>query len=110
MVKQFANHIGYSDVNPYEVIRVVSDKTIEIRKMDAEKDTSVGLEEELVFIPGGFSAHCVNQSSQKWVIKSNTEYRTFRIRYSKRLGAWRSADGRRFRLDDEPIKFYDYNF
>ena len=28
---QYANHIGYSDVNPYEIVRRVSDRTIEIR-------------------------------------------------------------------------------
>ena len=58
---QFANHIGYSDVNPFEVVKVISDKTIEIRAMDAERDDSVKLD----FIPGGFSAHCANQSEQK---------------------------------------------
>jgi hypothetical protein len=28
----YANHCGYSDVTPYEVVRVVSDKTIEVRE------------------------------------------------------------------------------
>ena len=35
---QYANHIAYSDVNPFEVVKVISDKTIEIREMDAVED------------------------------------------------------------------------
>ena len=101
---KYANHIGWSDVDPYEVVRVVSDKTIEIREMDAERDHSVKLE----FIPGGFSAHCRNQRDQKWFIKTNPENPVIRIRLGKK--GWKDAHGRKFVLDDEPVKFYDYNF
>ena len=59
---QYANHIAYSDVNPFEVVKVISDKTIEIREMDAVEDNSVAME----FIPGGFSAICTNIREQKW--------------------------------------------
>jgi len=100
----YANHIGWSDVDPYEVVRVISEKTIEIREMDAKRDDSVKLE----FIPGGFSAHCSNQSDQKWFITSNPENRVIRIRLGKK--GWKDAHGRRFALSDEPVKFYDYNF
>lgn len=101
----YANRIGYSDVNPYEVVRVVSDKTIEIRAMSAERDESV----ELDFRVGGFSAHCANQSEQKWFIASDESAPVIRIRLSKNKG-WRDAGGSRYVLADEPRKFYDYNF
>lgn len=101
----YANQIGYSDVTPYEVVRIVSDKTIEIREMDAVRDESF----KLNFIPGGFSAHCDNQSDQKWIISSNEENNVVRIRLSKNRG-WQDKYGRRFALADEPRKFYDYNF
>lgn len=101
----YANQIGYSDVNPFEVVRTISDKTIEVRAMDAERDTSV----KLNFIPGGFSAHCENQSQQKWFITSNEENPVFRIRLSKNRG-WQDKHGHRFVLADAPRKFYDYNF
>lgn len=101
----YANQIGYSDVNPFEVVRTISDKTIEVRAMDAERDTSV----KLNFIPGGFSAHCENQSQQKWFITSNEENPVFRIRLSKNRG-WQDKYGNRFVLADAPRKFYDYNF
>ena len=101
----YANQIGYSDVNPFEVVRVISDKTIEIRAMDAERDESV----KMNFIPGGFSAHCDNQADQKWNITSNEENPVFRIRLSKNRG-WQDKYGQRFKLANAPRKFYDYNF
>ena len=100
----FANHIGYSDVNPYEVIRRVSDKTIDIRPMDAERDPSWQPD----FVSGGFCGTVINQSEQKWVITSNPQARTVRIRLGKQ--GWRDAHGNRYRLADKPVKFHDYNF
>lgn len=101
----YANHYGYSDVNPFEIVRRVSDKTIEIREMDAERDPEWKPE----FHVGGFSAHCSNQHEQRWNITSNPENRVIRIRLSK-SGVWKDAHGRKFGLSDQPVKFYDYNF
>lgn len=105
VTQQFANQYGYSDVTPFEVVRVISDKTIEVREMDAERDQSVKLE----FHVGGFAAHCSNQRDQKWFIKSNAANRIIRIRKNKD-GVWKSAHGSKFYLSDKPVKFYDYNF
>jgi uncharacterized protein YigE (DUF2233 family) len=101
---KFANHHGYSDVTPFEVVKVVSDKTIEIREMTATRDESVKLE----FHAGGFTANCSNQRDQKWFIESNETNKTIRIR----LGAngWKCKDGRKFVLSDKPVRFYDFNF
>lgn len=101
---KYANQYGYSDVEPFEVVRVISDKTIEVRAMDAEKDDSVKLE----FHVGGFSAHCSNQHQQKWFITSNPNNPVIRIRLGKK--GWKDAHGRRYGLADKPCKFYDYNF
>lgn len=102
---KYANQYGYSDVNPFEVVRAVSDKCLEVREMDAERDESVQLE----WAPGGFAGVCLNQRDQKWFIKSNPENAVVRIRLNKN-GVWKSADGRKFYLADEPCRFYDYNF
>jgi len=102
---KYANKIGYSDVNPYEVTRVVSDKTIEVRPMRAERDKSV----ELDFRVGGFSAHCANQDDQKWFITSIEDAPVIRIRLNKH-GVWKDKHGSRYSLADAPRKFYDYNF
>ena len=101
---QYANHIGYSDVNPFEIIRKISDKTIEIRAMSAERDPNWKPD----FVPGGFFGTVVNQDSQKWIISSNPEGEVVRIRLGKR--GWKDRHGRRYDLSDKPYKFYDYNF
>ena len=101
---KYANHYGWSDVNPFEVVRVVSAKTLEIRAMEAERDPTWKPE----FILGGFAGHCINQGEQEWLIKSNEQNPVVRIRLGKK--GWKDAHGRRFGLSDKPIKFYDYNF
>ena len=100
----YANHYGYSDVNPFEVVKVISDKTIEVREMDSERDESVKLD----WAVGGFAGHCINQRDQKWFIKSNPENSVIRIRLGK--NGWKDKHGRRFDLSAEPVRFYDYNF
>ena len=101
---QYANQYGYSDVEPYEVVRRISDKTIEVRAMHAERDTSV----ELQFHVGGFAAHCSNQREQRWHITSDLTAPIVRIRLGKH--GWKDKHGHKYSLSNEPRKFYDYNF
>lgn len=101
---KYANQYSYTDITPFEVIRAVSDKTLEIREMKTERDDSVKLE----FHVGGFSAHCSNQRDQEWFISSDETAPVIRIRLGK--NGWKDAHGRRFKLDAEPVMFYDYNF
>lgn len=101
----YANHIGYSDVNPHEITRWVSDKTVEVRAMNAERDPSYKPE----MVVGGFSFMCVNQNEQKWLITSKPDARVFRIRLRKN-GHWYDAHGSRYVLGAKPVKYYDYNF
>ena len=84
-MKNFANHIGYSDINPFEVVRAVSKTTLEIRAMNAERDTSVKLD----FQPGGFFAHCSNQNEQRWILLL-----TKKLEYFVSVSAKRRTDGR----------------
>ena len=99
-----ANHSGWSDMHPYEIVRVVSPKTIEIRVMDAELDENWKPE----IVSGGFAGHCTNQGDQRWAYKSNPEYPVIRARQRKD-GHFYSANGRHF-LSTKPRKFHDYNF
>jgi len=100
----YAYLAGYTDCEPYEIVRVVSEKTIEVRGMKAERDASV----ELKFHIGGFSANCSNQADQKWNITSDESRGVVRIRKNSK-GKW-VRNGSRFVLTTEPFKFYDYNF
>ena len=101
---QYANHIGYSDVNPFEFVRKISEKTIEIRAMNADRDSSWKPD----FVAGGFCGTVVNQRDQRWIISSNPDSPIVRIRLGK--FGWKDASGRRYQLSNEPVKFYDYNF
>ncbi len=100
----YANEIGYSDVNPYEIVRVISDRTIEVRAMTAQRDPSWKPE----IIPGGFSGRCINQDEQRWFITPNHDAKVIRIRLGKK--GWRDKYGCRFVLAQHPCKHYDYNF
>lgn len=114
---------GYSDVTPYEVVEVSkSGKTAKIREMKATLDPNWKPE----MIPGGFSAHCVNNREQKWILESNPEgairkisLRTVKLDPRYNHGADKATKwvpvGMKATIGDYPViysamKFYDYNF
>lgn len=98
---KYVNEYGYSDVMPHEIVRVISDTTIEIRAMRADRDPNWKPE----FVPGGFVGTVTNNRSQRWIITSDPTAPTVRIRLSKR--GWGRG---RFQLATAPRHFYDYNF
>ena len=99
----YANQHGYSDVNPFEVVRQVSARTLEVRAMHAERATWT----PDVYV-GGFSAHIANQDDQRWTITPDASAPVVRIRLGKH--GWRNRDGQRFVLHATPVKFRDFNF
>lgn len=99
-IRKFVNMHGYSDVHPYEVVRVISDKCVEIRALDTKQTVF-----PKNFQIGGFAAHCVDNHNQKYEYTSNPQNPVGRIRLSKK--GWGLG---RYLMSDEPIKFYDYNF
>lgn len=105
VIKKYCNHHGYTDIDPYEVVKEISDHIVEIRPMDAEKDDSV----KLKFQIGGFSAHCSNQSDQKWHINSVPDADTIKVVWDASQNKWINGSCQ-FIMSDTPIKFYDYNF
>ena len=101
----YANQIGYSDITPFEVVRVVSDKCLEVRSM---KFALLNIS-DLVFHAGGFAAHCSNMAAQKWDITPDAEGYVFKIRKNK-LGTWKSKHGDVYSVSDQPWRQYDFNF
>ena len=99
-----ANFHGYSDTHPYEIVKVVSPRTLEVRLIDAELDPTW----KPKTIKGGFSGYTVNNDQQKWLYKTNEKNDTVRIRRRKD-GYYYSAIGRHA-LATAPSKFHDYNF
>jgi hypothetical protein len=97
-IRKYCNYHGYSDAEPYEVVEVVNFKCVVVRKMKAE------LSQAPVHHIGGFLAHTENDT-QKWDITSDPDGTTLKIFLGKH--GWSRGQ---FRMNDNPIKFYDYNF
>jgi len=105
-MKNYANQYSYTDVNPFEVVSVISEQSIDIREMESERDK----EWRGTFHVGGFSANCSNQDTQRWNITSNELNPLIRIRFSKSKQRWQDKYGNRYKLEDNARRFYDYNF
>lgn len=88
---KFANQKLYSDVIPFEIVRKISDKTIEVREMDVKRHPDAK----------GFE--------QNWIITSNPDNKVIRIRKNKH-NQWRSQGKTRFSLAVEPSHYHDYGF
>lgn len=101
---KYANRCVGTDTDPFEVVRVVSDKIMDVRRMDTVLDPSWKPEMHV----GGFAAHCSNQNSQRWIITSNEGGQVVRL-HKRKDGYW-YGEGLRFHLASAPRKFHDYNF
>ena len=97
-----ANHIGYSDVTPFEIVRVISDQTIEIREMGAT------LLNKPEFVAGGYAGVCTNNYDLEYGFEPQPQRAVYRARLRKD-GYFYSPVGRHL-LEDQPRKYYDYNF
>lgn len=101
----YANKLGWTDVEPFEVIKKCTERKLTIRSMNCERDESWTPEWHV----GGFAGHCSNQYDQKWFITPNEEGYTTDIRLGKD-GVWKDKHGGKYKVSDTPYKFYDYNF
>ena len=101
--QKYANKIGYSDVEPFEVVGTITEKTLDIRQMDARN-----IKPATMVAPGGFVGHFDN-STQEWEITSNVGFQIVRIRQNKK-GEWKDKNGNLYQIGDKPRKVYDYNF
>lgn len=72
-----------SDCYPYEIIKIISRTTLEIRAMNHEPVPGWVPD----FSPGGFCGHFHNLHDQKFTYTSNPEGRITRIRLNKK-GQW----------------------
>lgn len=84
--KYFSQRL-WSDVHPFEVIRVVSSKTIEVREMYARSVTGG---EGFIFLP-----HPGNP--------------TVKIRLRKD-GSWKDSGETRYAPENKPVKYHDRSF
>lgn len=98
-IRKYCNYHGYSDIDPCEVIEVISPRKVIVRQMDA-----VLVEAPKTFHKGGFLGHTENDE-QRWKCESNESNQTIVLTLTKK--GWGQGQ---YRMSDEPRKFYDYNF
>jgi len=101
LVGKYINRHLYSDSYPMgKIIGIKSKTKVLVQRVEAERDPNWKPE----YIPGGFSAHCINQGSQTWVFTETPEV------FEMRLSASSFRQPGRLSLDEKPYKYYDYNF
>ena len=107
--KFYCNRHLYSDVQPYEVIEVISDTRLKLRGMDyVQTDGSVERLRES-FSPGGFCGHFDN-SVQEWICTPDPKGIVVEVRRRKDGHFYEVNDSIPYVLSDKPIKFKDFNF
>ena len=106
--KKYANHYGYSDVEPYEVVEEITPNKYLIRWMKSVQTEESKKKLKESFVVGGFFGH-VENDLQEWDISSQNETKPFAIRRHKD-GNWYDSSHRKYVISSKPIKFYDFNF
>ena len=108
ITQKYVNRVMFSDIDPFEIVRVISERTLEVRRMNATlTEISANAIREGMAV-GGFAAHLPEDVKQEYVYTSDVNAPTFKI--------YRRKDGRyyngclKYVLSDSPYKNYDYNF
>lgn len=104
----YLNEILYSDVNPYEVVEMITPNKWVVRELDVTLKPKAKRDIQESFCPGGFVGH-VDNGYQEWDIRVNeknpliTVFRGRKTRYFK-------IGGMPMSMTLSPIKIYDFNF
>lgn len=99
-IRKYVSEFLYTDVHAYEVVRVVSKRCVEIRRLK-----SIETKKPQVFLPGGFSGHYADNHAQEWAFESDETNGIRKLMLGKK--GWGLG---RFRMLDKPYEHYDYNF
>ena len=104
----YLNEILYSDINPYEVVEMITPNKWVIRKLDTTLKPEAKKKMQDSFCPGGFVGH-VDNDCQEWDIsvnENNPLITVFRGRKNKhfKIGSMPMS------MSHSPIKIYDFNF
>lgn len=95
----------YSDRKAYTVIAKTA-KTITIQRDKAIRDPNFKPE----WVPGGFSAICVNSNDQNWTYERNPDGEIIRCRWSEKNGRYQTGSDGSIAIGRGRHEYYDYNF
>ena len=96
-IGKYLNRYGYSDVDPIgKIIGVKGKATFIVKRVVAGENKT-----KMKFVPGGFSAICLNDWAQEYDFHETDEIINFRV--SKH-------SLKRVQIETKPVKYYDYNF
>jgi hypothetical protein len=109
--KIYMNRMCYTDIEPYEVVKINTVKNITIRPMKSVETQESKAARIASFIPGGFCGHTDN-SVQQWDITSDEtidekDYITVRMHKD---GRYYDAQGGVYIMSKTPTRYYDFNF
>lgn len=95
----------YSDSHACTVISR-TEKTLTIQRDKATRDPSFKPE----WVPGGFSAICVNNDQQKWNCEPDPNGEIIKCRWSEKHGCWQTGSDGSIRIGRGRHERHDYNF
>ena len=99
LIGKYINRVLWTDVDPVGKIIGIKGKTkVIIQPIQAGQNKV-----KMQYIPGGFAGHCFNQSEQEYDFQeSGKPFETSISKSSLRSNRWS--------IDNQPRKYYDYNF
>lgn len=107
--KYYCNRHLYTDIQPYEVIEVISDTRLKLRSMNyVQTNGSVERLRES-FEPGGFLGHFDN-SVQEWICTSDPKGIVVEVRLRRDGCFYEVNGGIPYILCDKPKRYRDFNF
>jgi hypothetical protein len=105
----YCNKHLYSDIQPYEVIEIVSDTWLKLRSMNyVQTDASVERLRES-FTPGGFCGHFDN-SVQEWICTPDPNGIVVEVRRRKDGHFYEVGGSIPYVISDQPRRYRDFNF
>lgn len=105
----YCNRHLYSDIQPYEVIEVLSDTRLRLRSMNYTMDSGCMKRLNESFKPGGFMGNFDN-SVQEWVCSSDETGIVIEVRKHKDGHFYEANNCIPYVLSDKPRRFRDFNF
>ena len=104
----YLNEMLYSDVNPYEVVEMITPNKWVIRELDTALKPEARKNIHDSFCPGGFAGH-VDNDCQEWDITVNEKNPLITV-FRGRKNKYFKIGGMPMSMTLSPIKIYDFNF